>query len=94
MFGVTRNMGSVQSKVIAVNMLIQNDFLKANRLKNSRFLSPIRGPIRALLSTVYECGFCAVIERPQRACQSVRLACRRGLASKGLASKQGRARLM
>jgi hypothetical protein len=45
-------MGCVQSKVIAVNMLIQNDFLKANRLKNGRFLEPIRGPIRHALSTI------------------------------------------
>jgi hypothetical protein len=45
-------MGCVQRKVIAVNMLIQNDFLKAKRLKNGRFLDPIRGPIRQALSTI------------------------------------------
>jgi len=50
-------MGCVQSKVIAVNMLIQNDFLKANRLKNGRFLDPIRGPIRQALSTIREAVF-------------------------------------
>jgi hypothetical protein len=68
-------MGCVQSKVIAVNMLIQNDFLKAKRLKNGRFLEPIRGPIRRALSTI-----CISRLRDHRAAIGalhVRLACMR-----------------
>ena len=42
-FGVTRNLGLVQSKVTAVNMLIQNEFLKSRSAKNGGFLSPVGG---------------------------------------------------
>ncbi len=40
LFGVTRNLGLVQSKVTAVNMLIQNEFLKSARPKKQPFFEP------------------------------------------------------
>jgi hypothetical protein len=68
-------MGCVQSKVVAVNMLIQNDFLKTNRLKNGRFLDPIRGPIRHALSTIRD----AILVRHRTAIGALQfsLACKR-----------------
>jgi hypothetical protein len=77
-------------------MLIQNDFLKAHRLKNGRFLDPIRGRFARVLSTIRE----AVLKGHRTAISAVQigpaLACRRGLFSKAckhLILKRSRARL-
>jgi hypothetical protein len=47
LFGLTRNLGLVQRKVTAVNMLIQNDFLKQQGLEKRLFFEPHWRPIRA-----------------------------------------------
>jgi hypothetical protein len=41
---LTRKQGVVQSKVIAINMLIQNDYSRSRGPKISVFLAPMRRP--------------------------------------------------
>ena len=86
-FGVTRNLGLVQGKVTAVNMLIQNAFFKEpTAQKTARFLSPLGGRIRRHCQAIRKPAFCS--RRTAMACVQIRpLAHRRGLASKHSVSK-------